>query len=251
MDGIPTRGEWGPGTTLPLWFCNRSVSPRANSESRMRLAYALVAFVFTSPGISAADCIDIKIAPTMKEYCHIIRFPDGWKVQGGPGSVSNYEYYDQFEFRASSLPMTRFLVGGVLSIEKRYTINKYDVDLSDAKAPVSSATDQAWDSASRVSTKQRSAVVRPDLPQPTQALEYHGTQFTKTGAFWSVEGGRLSPDGAWLVLQSWTGSAESGFRHRRVRKVFSLWLPRQDLSGHLQRRHGKEGARHRRDLFRA
>ena len=166
-----------------------------------------VALLITAVPVTA-DHLDVKVAPDMREYCHIVKLPRGWKVPPGPG-LDYLGYADQYEFRVSGLAGGRFLVAGVDSVYKRYTINKYEVDLSDAKAPVVSATDQAWESASRASTAQKSAAVR-GWERRDQPMEYRGVRFAKSGEFWSYEGGRLSPDQAWLVLQSWTGSASSG-----------------------------------------
>lgn len=176
----------------------------------MRLTFTAFAVLLTTADVQGADHLDVAVAPAMKEYCHIIQFPEGWKVPTGPGPIYRYEYYDKYEFRALGPLSSNFLVRGVIDLGKVYTKNIYTVDLSDANAPAVSTTEQAWESATRVSTRQRSAISQLYIPKPNQALEYRGVRFNKSGEFWSYEGGSVSPDQSWLVLQSWTGSASSG-----------------------------------------
>jgi hypothetical protein len=158
-----------------------------------RVTVAVALLVTAVP--ATADHLDVKIAPGMREYCHIVRFPQVWKVPPGPG-LNYLSYADEYEFRVSGMAGAKFLVAGVDFVYKRYTINKYEVDLSDTKAPVLSAPEQAWESATRVSTKQQSAIVRPDLLQSNQAMEYRGVRFKKSGESWSLDGGRMSADHA-------------------------------------------------------
>lgn len=182
-------------------------------------AVATFVALLSAAELVAADHLDVKIASTMRERCHIVRFPQGWKIPvelgkspNEPGKIFTYEYYDEYEFRVPGLLQTKFLVGGLTRLtELRYTANKYEVDLSNAKAPVLPASDEAWQSATPVSTKQKSAFVLSSLLRPgNQPIEFHGFQFFKTGEIWANENSRVSPDDASLVLQSWTGSTESG-----------------------------------------
>jgi hypothetical protein len=121
-----------------------------------------------------------------------------------------YDYGDYYAFRVSGLLHSTFLIAGLIPPEG-YTTNKYEVDLSDPKSPARAVDDNTWDSATSIPFLQRKGMFMNGFFTKTQPLVFHGFQFTKTGEFWAInENSRLSPDETWIVLQSWTGSSESG-----------------------------------------
>lgn len=141
-----------------------------------------------------------------------MKFPQRWT---GPqlDEHGNPLYYQKHEFRVTGVLGTRFLVAGVARSPwdekpQRYTTNKYEVDLSDRNAPVVPATEAMW---------QDSAIVpqtKKDIPRPynerysTQPVQINGHRLSWTGERWDDI--RVSPDRAWVVLQSWTGRDAEG-----------------------------------------
>jgi hypothetical protein len=190
---------------------------------KSNLAVGLVA-ALVAAGPLAADHMDISVAPAMREYCHIVRFPQGWKAPNGPGQpifIFRNDYSVEYEFRVPGLQGTRFLVAGLMHLpEDRYTTNKYEVELSDPKAPILPASDQTWQSATRVSFKQvRSSYSNVEQNQP---VKFNGFQFMKSGKIWANDNSRVSPDKTWIVLQSWSGgSALNPDTHLLVCPLFS------------------------------
>jgi hypothetical protein len=182
---------------------------------KSKLVAGIAALVAAGP--LAADHIDVGVAPAMREYCHIVRFPQGWKVPielgksaNEPGLIFHYEYSDDYEFRVPGLQGAKFLVAGLIQLpEPRYTTNKYEVDLPDPKAPVLSASVQAWQSATPIALKQEEVPTLSD-PLQNQPISFNRFQLTKSGKAWAIYNSRVSPDKAWVVLQSWTGSADLG-----------------------------------------
>jgi hypothetical protein len=155
------------------------------------------------------DHIEVPLTPAMRQYCHIVRFPQGWAMQrlDDEGDPLSFRYGSEYEFRVEGVLSTRFLVGGFQTwVRRRYdTTNRYKVDLSDSTAPVLSASREAWESAAVVPLIRKSAFP-PSGRVPSEKLaELHGFQFGKSGDIWcqpSDCASRLSPDQAWLVLQS-------------------------------------------------
>jgi len=145
------------------------------------------------------------------ERCHILRFPQGWKVpviMYEP--VLDYGYLSKYEFRVSGLLGTKFLVAGFILPKEKYTVNKYEVDLSDRKAPALPVDDRLWGAATKVPLSQESTVeMWPSMPAENE-IQFKGKTFSKTGYYWpgSSYANRLSPDQVWLVLQSSTGSVD-------------------------------------------
>ena len=93
-----------------------------------------------------------------------------------------------------------------------YTNNQYQIDLSDATAPALAASRKAWDAAAVVPLSRKSSLIRSE-PTEGKPFEFHGFQFAKRGAIWaqSYRGAiLLSPDQAWLVLQSTTSGTKYG-----------------------------------------
>jgi hypothetical protein len=159
--------------------------------------------------------IEIKLTPAMSGYCHIISFPQGWAM---PRLDDHHEplifdYANEYEFRVRGVLGTEFLVGVFKKmVGHRYdAVNRYKVDLSHPSAPVLPISRAAWD-ASAVVPQTRKGIFPPGETMPSERrAEFHGFQFARTGDFWaqpSQGASRLSPDQAWLVLQSMTGTPE-------------------------------------------
>jgi hypothetical protein len=177
-------------------------------------AACLIASLFMTASVRAAgDHLDVKVSAAMREYCHIVQFPQGWTspIWDERGTYLGREIRD-YEFRVRGLLGTRFLVAGRLDFGtertqdgRLYTANKYEVDLSDPKAPVRPTSNETWISGTIMSlTRKRPFVVPGGREKP---IELHGFLFTKSGQRWARRDSLLSPDRRWLVLQSWTGPA--------------------------------------------
>jgi hypothetical protein len=158
-----------------------------------------------------SDPVDVKLTPAMREYCHVLRFPRGWKLKDArdlsePLSFS-YSYDAAYEFRIAGLLGTRFLISGAVDLGRRfYTINKYEVDLSDPKAIPRVATEKEWQAGTTVPVTRNGPAelvnmhLAKDRPFP-----FHGFLLPKTGNIWPGEYSRISPDRAWIVLLSSSG----------------------------------------------
>jgi hypothetical protein len=167
-----------------------------------------------------ADFIDLKVTSSMPEYCHVVRFPSGWKIRGVDSageSISIDHAYSDYEFRVMGLLGTRFLVRAfTLQLGHRYeTANAYMLDLSDATSAVLPASDQDWESAAVVPLGRKSIV--PPLGMAgydwhDYQVAFNGFKLRKSGYFWPstyTSASRLSPDSAWVVLQSKTDGPKS------------------------------------------
>ncbi len=180
----------------------------------LSLPLRFVAVFFIADLLQAASPIEIKMTPATLERCHFLRFPQGWKVPVIMyESLLYYGYDSKYEFRVAGLLGTKFLIAGLILPENKYTTNKYEVDLSDPKSPVLAAEDRVWDSATKIPVSQESTVEAAGTLYPKDQIQYKGKTFSKTGYQWDTPGAyadRLSPDQAWLVLQSWTGSVDKG-----------------------------------------
>lgn len=161
-------------------------------------------------GVWTGDFIDLKLSPVASEYCHIVQFPQGWKPQrfDDPPAYPGIDYYSSdYEFRVEGLLGTWFLVGAFTpNIERRVnSTNQYRVDLSDPTAPARPANRRTWNSAAVVPLVRKSLFTWFGIRAPDHA-EFNGLQFSKTGSRWLLpdSASRLSPDSAWLALQSAT-----------------------------------------------
>jgi hypothetical protein len=59
--------------------------------------------------------LEIVLAPTMRQYCHVLRFPQGWTIQrfDEAGQRLSFDSYGgEYEFRVKGLLSTEFLVAG-------------------------------------------------------------------------------------------------------------------------------------------
>lgn len=164
-----------------------------------------------------AGHIEVNLTRASRQFCHIIRFPRGWAIQriDNEGQRLFFDYSSKYEFRVQGLLGTKFLVGGFAeSIGTRYdTINRYTVDLSDGTAPVRQADREIWEAAAVVPLTRKSTFPPiGTVPNETRA-EFNGFQFVKSGDTWAQPSDgatRLSPDQAWLVLQSYSGKGDHG-----------------------------------------
>jgi len=153
--------------------------------------------------------LEIILAPTVRQYCHVLRFPQGWTIQrfDEVGQRLSFDSYSgEYEFRVEGLLTTKFLVAGFTgSLERYYTLNLYKVDLSDPGPAAIPADRRAWEDATAVPLMRKSG--SPAWPSPSEGKPYtfHGFQFAKRGEIWaqpSHEAMLLSPDQRWLVLLS-------------------------------------------------
>jgi hypothetical protein len=180
---------------------------------RLAFSVGVIINLFTSSIAGAASAIEVKVAPPMREYCHIMQFPHPWAVlQFDEHGKFLGNFMRDYEFRIPGELRTRFLMAGVVDAgfeeQRRYTTNKYEVDLSDPKASVRPASDEAWKSATVITLSRKPPLVvagRREKP-----IEFHGFVFTQSGGLWALDNSLLSPDQSWLVLQSWTGRAGTG-----------------------------------------
>ena len=46
----------------------------------MRAIFLLSMFPAVAASCWAAEGVDVKITPAIQEYCHIVRFPQGWSI---------------------------------------------------------------------------------------------------------------------------------------------------------------------------
>jgi hypothetical protein len=83
----------------------------------------------------------------------------------------------------------------------QYSLNAFAVNFS-AGLRVRTATQQEWESGSRVRTKARS--LRANGPNDSSGeIEYKQKRYTKSGQYWGQ--GMLSPTGQWLAVFSYSG----------------------------------------------
>jgi hypothetical protein len=176
----------------------------------------LVCAALLAPTIGwARDPVDVNLNKAAREYCHVLRFPLGWKMpqwvvdKDGKGhSVPNFGLAYDYEFRVPGLLGTRFLVRGFEKGWKDYTSNLYEADLSDQKGVAQAAGEQAWDAGAVIrlagdefSSAHDSGVRTPE----SKYVEYKGLQFLKSGSGWDGHEARLSPDLSLMIVQSWSG----------------------------------------------
>ncbi len=163
------------------------------------------------------DFIDLKMTPAMREDCHIVRFPNGWRIRGVDVNGSRIEIDNansDFEFRVEGPLETWFLVGAFQTWGR--AANHYRVNLSDPAAPVLAAREQDWDAATPLPFVHKP--VPPFDFYDKYPIKFNGFQFMRSGAHWSISPARLSPDSAWLILQSETNVTTSPYKY--VYRVF-------------------------------
>jgi hypothetical protein len=162
--------------------------------------------------VAAGAGVEVKMTPTMRPYCHIIRFPQGWIypmfATGSPGRPYSYNYgpMADYEFRAGGSVGTTFLISGVniLGEDRFYTKNQYMIVLSDPKAVPQQASDEAWDAAKTISLSRKDLMAGSPLSRDDAPFNFRGRVFERSGGHWSLYSSRLSPNQTLLVLQSIT-----------------------------------------------
>jgi hypothetical protein len=156
----------------------------------------------------AAGQLEVTMSSEVRQYCHVVRFPKGWSIQhlDNSGQALFFNEQGDYEFRQVAPSEATFLVGGYTTmVEHRYdTTNWYKVDLSNPMAPVGPASLKDWEAGKVVPLTRISSFPRGARPTEHEEAEFNGFQFAKTGVLWIQYGfdTRLSPDRAWLVLQS-------------------------------------------------
>jgi hypothetical protein len=166
-------------------------------------------------GVYPLPFIDLKLTAVAREYCHIVRFTRGWKLRNveylGQPVYIDYSYSD-YEFRVEGILGTWFLVGAFEPRSQRrfYATNEYRINLSDPTATALPANDKDWKAATVIPLVRKSLFTNFGVRAPDHA-ELNGFQYKKTGDSWSIpeSASRLSPDGSWLVLQSFTETKPS------------------------------------------
>jgi hypothetical protein len=160
----------------------------------------------------AGSPVDIKLTAVVREYCHVIRFPQAWSIAEvlRKGDALLYSYEDNYEFRAMAGSGSRFLVAGfkLVAETKYYTNNKYEIDLSDPVAPIRAATEEAWQSARAVSLNNKYLAGRRS-GNPNPVPEFLGRRYSTSGEKLGYDCGRPSPDNRKVVLLSWTGKVDA------------------------------------------
>jgi hypothetical protein len=172
------------------------------------------------------DFIDLKLSSVTREYCHIVQFPRGWKIQRvdeEPDLMIDYDRSD-YEFRVRGLLGSWFLVGSFTpkTLRRYDATTRYLVNLSDPTARALPANTEDWNAATVVPLVRNSIFIKTGTP-PHDVAVFHGFQLKRSGARWALNdcASRLSPDSAWLVLQSSTeGSAEAKARLVYTQQVF-------------------------------
>ena len=208
----------------------------------MRAIFLLSMFPAVAASCWAAEGVDVKITPAIQEYCHIVRFPQGWSITPyvrnhdvlNTVTPVEYTYWSDYEFRVPGVLGTRFLVRGVdKSLGNRhdnYTKNAYEFDLSDPKSIPRPASEDEWQSGTIVPdnrlTDSRNFTQIISRLTNGASLHFRGFQFDKTGKVWEGEFARLSPDQSWIVLLSSSGKMAKrddfiGFEGRDKGKLFT------------------------------
>jgi hypothetical protein len=166
------------------------------------------------------DDLEVTLTQVARGYCHVIRFPQTWTIQhfedrtgqrlffGSPGS--------DYEFRVEGILATQFLVAGFTEFVGRnyYTNNRYIIDLSDPAAQIRLASREVWEASAIVPFTRKNRFLPRGTPAEDKPFEFHALKFARSGDIWdqSVDGpARLSPDQAWLVLQSQARRDQEGY----------------------------------------
>jgi hypothetical protein len=155
------------------------------------------------------DELVVTLTPAVRQYCHVVRFPNGWSIDPLPGLSKRQSFGSDadYEFRVQGILGTEFLVAGYNDLlgPRQYTLNQYHVDFSKPTMSAEPVNRRAWEAATTVPFVQRSIFPTGEVvPNETRA-EFGTFKFVKSGRIWvqpSHESTRWSPDQTWLVLQS-------------------------------------------------
>jgi hypothetical protein len=171
------------------------------------------------PAWAQFDDFEVSLTPASRAYCHEVRFPQGWSTQHFDDRAPQHLFFgsthSDYEFRVEGVLSTKFLVAGYSEFvgTNYYTNNRYDLDLADATVPVTAVGRKTWDAAAVVPLIRKSAFPPIGTVPNDKRLDFHGFQFNRTGDIWgqpSDYATRLSPDQAWLVLQSTSRGTSPG-----------------------------------------
>jgi hypothetical protein len=210
--------------------------PRGNS-----FLISATAILMSGPGLwgqldRGLGSLDVPSTPALSEYCHIVRFPQGWKNQpvDRNGQRLWFDYGAEYEFRVEGVLGRVFLVGGFETrVGQRYdAANRYRIDLSNPRAPVLPANANAWEAATVVPLTRRSVFAGGTIMNDRHA-EYNAFMFMKRGEIWiqpASDSTRLSPDQAWLVLQSMTPPVSEGQQTKVFFDIFNADTGRKVLA---------------------
>jgi hypothetical protein len=165
------------------------------------------------------DDLEVSLTPGAEEYCHVIQFPQVWVMPRSDEKTGQRLFFGSIlgdlEFRVEGLQGSQFLVAGFTELlpPRHYTTNRFTVNLSDATSPIRDASREAWDAATVVPITRKSRFIPGNQPPEDKPLAFNGFQFAKSGEIWDQESAgpsRLSPDQAWLVLQSRARKKDQG-----------------------------------------
>jgi hypothetical protein len=155
----------------------------------------------------ARDTVEVQWNSTVRECCHLLRFPQGWQMpKFVPKGDGTWEVYGSitleeadYEFRIPGELSTRFLVRAFDTYLRHYTKNFYEVDLADPHAIPYPASEDAWNSATIVPLRYKGPAAAQE-----KFVQSRGFRFPPSGDH--SHGYTLSPDRAVLIIQSWTGT---------------------------------------------
>ncbi len=126
------------------------------------------------------DDLEVTLSPAAREYCHLVRFPQGWvfpRYDKQAGQQLGFALYESdYEFRVEGILSTRFLVAGFTDFvgTKYYTANRYEIDLSDPNAPIRPVNRKRWGDATIVPFARKSAFSPGGTVPNDTTLKFHG-----------------------------------------------------------------------------
>jgi len=181
---------------------------------RVRLSVSIAVMLCMGKIVWAQfDDLEVTLPPVSRTFCHVVHFPQGWIFPRFDKEVGQRLFFgspsSDYEFRAEGVLSTKFLVRGFTEFVGRnyYTNNQYEVDLADPTVPVLAVGRKAWEAGAVVPLTRKSAFPPIGTVPNERRLAFHGFQFNRTGDIWAQPSDyatRLSPDQAWLILQSST-----------------------------------------------
>jgi hypothetical protein len=186
----------------------RTVATAIGAFIRLTLA---VLSLGTIVAFGASGPVDATLTPTTRGHCHVVRFPQGWKIPNVPEVHQPlfYGYDSLYEFRVPGPLETTFLLAGIVLPSKKYTINQYKVDMSDPAGVAQPATAAEWQDGTKIPDSRPSdwrTFANVHLTGNTEPLPFRGFHLVKSGDIWPGEYARLSPDQRWIVLLSSSGN---------------------------------------------
>jgi hypothetical protein len=181
------------------------------------------------------DYLEVSLTPESREYCHVLHFPGQWKLTAGgkdgpkaggdsTGASIDY-YYSDYQFRVRGLLGTWFLVGAIRPKLKGIleSSNHYRVNLADSNTSVFRASDDDWNASAVVPLTRKSIFNSSTTLTRESLVEFKTLRLSRSGDMWATPADlatRLSPDSAWVVLQSETDSGMSHSGMFYLAKIF-------------------------------